>query len=164
LLAPLGIRLPLALIHGYSISAPVAEPVFAPHAAVLDGGIAITCLGRRVRVAGLAETGGRDNNASVAVPVLPTWVEQRLYRSLTDWFPAAARLTSGIQVWRGTRPMLPDGPPVLGASGVPGLWLNLGHGAYGWSMSCGSARIMADLIAGHNPEIDLQGLSMERFR
>jgi D-amino-acid dehydrogenase len=163
LLAPLGIRLPLAPIHGYSISAPVAEPVLAPRAAVLDGGIAITCLGRRVRVAGLAEIGGHNDSANAAASILPAWVEQRLYRALTDWFPAAARLTNGIQVWRGARPMLPDGPPVLGASGVPGLWLNLGHGAYGWGMSCGSARIIADLIAGHAPEIDLQGLGVERF-
>jgi D-amino-acid dehydrogenase len=164
LLAPLGIRLPLAPIYGYSISAPVAEPVLAPRAAVLDGGIAITCLGRRVRVAGLAEIGGHRGNANVAAPILQAWAEQRLYRTLTDWFPAAVTLTNGVQFWRGARPMLPDGPPVLGVSGVPGLWLNLGHGAYGWSMACGSARIMADLIEGRAPEIDLHGLGMERLR
>jgi D-amino-acid dehydrogenase len=67
-------------------------------------------------------------------------------------------------IWRGARPMLPDGPPVLGASGVPGLWLNLGHGDYGWSMACGCARAIADLIAGHTPEIDLHGLGVERLR
>jgi D-amino-acid dehydrogenase len=160
-LAPLGIRLPLVPIYGYSISAPVAEPVLAPRAAVLDGGVAITSLGRRVRVAGLAEIGGRRGNLEGK---LPAWAEHRLYRALTDWFPAAARLTNGVQIWRGARPMLPDGPPVLGASGVPGLWLNLGHGDYGWAMSCGSARIIADLIAGRAPDIDLHGLGLERFR
>jgi D-amino-acid dehydrogenase len=162
LLAPLGIRLPLASIYGYSISAPVAEPVLAPRAAVLDGGIAITCLGRRVRVAGLAEIGGRHDDA--AAPMLPAWAEQRLYRTLTDWFPAAVNLNNGVQFWRGARPMLPDGPPVLGASGAPGLWLNIGHGAYGWSMTCGSARIIADLIEDRAPEIDLYGLGVERLR
>jgi len=164
LLAPLGIRLPLVPIYGYSLSAPVAEPVLAPRAAVLDGEIAITCLGRRVRVAGLAEIGGRRSDADVPARMLPAWAEQRLYRALTDWFPAAVNLTNGVQVWRGARPMLPDGPPVLGACGVPGLLLNLGHGAYGWSMACGAARITADLVAGHAPEIDLHGLGMERFR
>jgi len=162
LLAPAGIRVPLAPIHGYSISASVAEPVLAPRAAVLDGGIAITCLGRRVRVAGLAEIGGRRGSSTEGI--LPAWAEHRLYRALTDWFPAAVRLTNGVQMWRGARPMLPDGPPVLGASGVPGLWLNLGHGDYGWAMSCGSARIIADLITGRAPEIDVHGLGVERFR
>jgi D-amino-acid dehydrogenase len=164
LLAPLGIRLPLVPVYGYSISAPVAEPVLAPRAAVLDGSIAITCLGRRVRVAGLAEIGGHRDKANAASPILPAWAEQRLYRTLTDWFPAAVSLTNGVQFWRGARPMLPDGPPVLGASSVPGLWLNLGHGAYGWSMACGSARVIADLMDGRAPEIDLYGLSLERFR
>jgi D-amino-acid dehydrogenase len=164
LLAPLGIRLPLAPIYGYSISAPVVEPVLAPRAAVLDGDIAITGLGRRVRVAGLAEIGGHRPNPGVSTRLLPAWAEQRLYRSLTDWFPAAANLNNGVQIWRGARPMLPDGPPVLGASGVPGLWLNLGHGDYGWSMACGCARAIADLIAGHAPEIDLHGLGIERLR
>jgi D-amino-acid dehydrogenase len=163
LLAPLDIHLPLAPIYGYSISAPVAEPVLAPRVAVLDGGIAITCLGRRLRVAGLGEIGGQHGSASAGARMLPAWAEQRLYRTLADWFPAAARLTNGVQTWRGARPMLPDGPPVLGASGVPGLWLNLGHGDYGWSMACGSARIVADLIGDHPPEIDLHGLGMERF-
>jgi len=164
LLAPLGIRLPLVPIYGYSISAPVAEPVLAPRAALIDRDIAITCMGRRVRVAGLAEIGGQRDKANIAARLLPAWAEQRLYRALTDWFPAAANLTNGVQIWRGARPMLPDGPPVLGASGVPGLWLNLGHGDYGWAMSCGSARIIADLIAGRPPEIDLNGLGVERFR
>ncbi|MDR0480067.1 MAG: FAD-dependent oxidoreductase [Burkholderiaceae bacterium] len=164
LLAPLGLRLPLASVYGYSISAPVDEPALAPRAAVFDGRIAIARLGQRVRVAGLAEIGGRHDNASTRAHALPAWAEQRLYRTLTDWFPAAARLTNGVQVWRGARPTLPDGPPALGASGLPGLWLNLGHGAHGWCMACGAARIVADLLEGHAPEIDLQGLEPERWR
>jgi D-amino-acid dehydrogenase len=59
--------------------------------------------------------------------------------------------------------MLPDGPPVLGASGVPNIWLNLGHGANGWAMSCGSARILADLIAKRTPDIDVSSMSIDRF-
>ena len=60
--------------------------------------------------------------------------------------------------------MLPDGPPVLGASGVPGLWLNLGHGSSGWALACGSARVVADAISGRAPGIDIEGLGIERLR
>jgi len=86
-----------------------------------------------------------------------------LYKVLQDWFPGAATLQSGVQQWKGARPMLPDGPPVLGASGIPGVWLNLGHGSSGWALSCGSARVVADLIAGQDPGVDLEGLGVERL-
>jgi D-amino-acid dehydrogenase len=59
--------------------------------------------------------------------------------------------------------MLPDGPPVLGKSGRPGLWLNLGHGSSGWALSCGSARAVADLVAGRPPDVDLEGLDISRL-
>ena len=59
--------------------------------------------------------------------------------------------------------MLPDGAPVVGASGVPGLWLNTGHGAGGWALACGSARALADLMGGRQAEIDLSGLGLERI-
>jgi D-amino-acid dehydrogenase len=68
-----------------------------------------------------------------------------------------------VQVWRGARPTLPDGAPVIGASGVPGLWLNAGHGASGWSQACGSARALADQIAQQAPAIDLQPFALNRF-
>jgi D-amino-acid dehydrogenase len=60
--------------------------------------------------------------------------------------------------------MLPDGPPVLGASGAPGVWLNLGHGSSGWALSCGSARVLADLLGGRQAGIDLAGLGLQRLR
>ena len=60
--------------------------------------------------------------------------------------------------------MLPDGPPVLGASGMDGVWLNLGHGSSGWALACGSARVLADAISGRAPPIDLAGLGVERIR
>jgi D-amino-acid dehydrogenase len=60
--------------------------------------------------------------------------------------------------------MLPDGPPLIGASGIPGLWLNLGHGSSGWALSCGSARVLADLVASQTPGIDIDGLGLERYR
>jgi D-amino-acid dehydrogenase len=60
--------------------------------------------------------------------------------------------------------MLPDGPPVLGASGAPGVWLNLGHGSSGWALSCGSARVLADLVAGRGAAIDLSALGLDRLQ
>ena len=159
LLAPLGIRLPLRPVYGYSISAHVPEPTFAPRSGVMDERykVAISRMGQRVRVAGSAEIGGQPE-------AMNQNALQTLYKVLSDWFPSAGRLSSGVQVWKGARPMLPDGPPVIGASGRPGLWLNLGHGSSGWALSCGSARVLADQLAGRTPEIDTEGLGIERLR
>ena len=158
LLQPLGLRLPLAAVHGYSVSAAVREPLNAPRSAITDPRyqVHIARLGQRVRVAGTAEIGG---TAEVQRP----GTIQTLFKVLHDWFPGAAHLSSGVQTWKGARPMLPDGPPLLGASGIAGLWLNLGHGDSGWTMGCGSARAVADLIAGRTPEIDLEGLGVSRL-
>lgn len=158
LLRPLGLRIPLAPVYGHSISANIREPLNAPHSAVMDERykVAISRLGQRVRVAGSAELGGSLDTMNPAAL-------QTLYKVLQDWFPGAATLQSGVQQWKGARPMLPDGPPVLGASGVTGIWLNLGHGSSGWALSCGSARVLADLVGGRRPEIDLEGLGVERL-
>ena len=67
------------------------------------------------------------------------------------------------EAWVGARPMLPDGPPILGATPTRNLFLNLGHGSSGWAMACGSAHVVADIVAGHTPEIDLEGLTLDRF-
>jgi D-amino-acid dehydrogenase len=158
LLAPLGLTIPIAPVYGYSISAQIREPLNAPFGAVLDQHcqVAITRLGQRVRVAGGNEIGGAPGHKRAASL-------QTLYKVLHDWFPGAAQLSNGVQEWKGARPMLPDGPPVLGTSGLPGLWLNLGHGGSGWALSCGSARVLADLIGGQAPAIDLEGLGVERL-
>ena len=118
--------------------------------------VAISRLGARVRVAGSAEVGGtlaRHHAGAV----------QTLHKVLHDWFPGAAR-TAQAQVWKGARPMLPDGPPVLGASGIEGVWLNLGHGSSGWALACGSARLLADAVAGRAPAIDTEGLGLDRLK
>jgi D-amino-acid dehydrogenase len=158
LLRPLGLRIPIAPVYGYSVSATIREPLNAPRSAVMDERykVAISRLGQRVRVAGSAEIGG--NPAAKRKVAIET-----LYKVLNDWFPGAGQLSAGVQEWKGARPMLPDGPPVLGASGVPGLWLNLGHGSSGWALSCGSARALADLLAGRQAPIDLEGLGRERL-
>lgn len=161
LLRPLGLSIPLAPVHGYSISAPIREPLNAPRSALMDERykVAITRLGNRVRVAGSAELGGSLGKKRPAAV-------QTLYKVLHDWFPGAAQLTNtgaAVQEWKGARPMLPDGPPVIGATGIPGVWINLGHGSSGWALSCGSARVVADLMSGHAPLLDIEGLGVERL-
>jgi D-amino-acid dehydrogenase len=159
LLRPLRVSIPMAAVYGYSVTATVREPLDAPRSAVMDERfkVAISRLGQRVRVAGSAEIGGAPLQQREAAV-------QTLFKVLQDWFPGAARLSTGVQIWKGARPMLPDGPPILGASGVPGVWLNLGHGSSGWALSCGSARVLADQIAGRPAEVDTEGLGIERLR
>ncbi len=154
LLKRLGLRLSLLPVYGYSVSAHVREPLNAPRSAVMDERykVAISRLGNRVRVAGGAELGGHPGKHRAAAV-------QTLYKVLHDWFPGAALLSSGVQEWKGARPMLPAGPPVIGASGVPGVWLNLGHGSSGWALACGSARASADLVAGRPPALDMAGFA-----
>jgi len=161
LLRPLGLNIPLAPVYGYSISAPIRESMHAPRSALMDERykVAIARLGNRVRVAGSAEIGGSlDKKHPAAI--------QTLYKVLHDWFPGAARIANtgaAVQEWKGARPMLPDGPPVIGATGIPRIWLNLGHGSSGWALSCGCARAVADLMGGHAPEVDIEGLGVERL-
>ena len=161
LLKPLGLKIPMAAVYGYSISAPIREALNAPRSALMDERykVAISRLGNRVRVAGSAEIGGslaKHRASSI----------QTLYKVLHDWFPGAAQNAntgSSVQVWKGARPMLPDGPPIIGDSGIPGIWLNLGHGSSGWALSCGSARALADLMAGKAAEVNMEGLSVARL-
>jgi D-amino-acid dehydrogenase len=162
LLSPLGLDVPIAPVWGYSISAPIREPLNAPRSAIMDERykVAISRMGNRVRVAGSAELGGvPDKKRANSI--------QTLYKVLHDWFPGAAQLAStngaAVQEWKGARPMLPDGPPLLGATGIPGVWINIGHGSSGWALSCGSARVVADLMAGRSPDVDVEGLGVERL-
>lgn len=168
LLRPLGLNLPLTAVYGYSISATIGEPLNAPRSALMDERykVAISRLGNRIRVAGSAELGGSPHTKNPASL-------QTLYKVLQDWFPGAARLAggktiggsvgAGVQEWKGARPMMADGPPLIGRSGVPGVWLNLGHGSSGWVLSCGSARALADMVAGKETAIDMNGLGVDRL-
>jgi D-amino-acid dehydrogenase len=161
LLSPVGLHVPLAPVWGYSISAPVREPLNAPRSGIMDERfkVAITRMGNRVRVAGSAEIGGSYEKKRADSL-------QTLYKALHDWFPGAAQLANTgatVQEWKGARPMLPDGPPLLGATGIPGVWINLGHGSSGWALACGSARVVADLMSGRQPEVDIEGLGVERL-
>lgn len=162
LLAPLGLKLPLSASYGYSITAPLQmrEHAFdqGPRSALIDQRhqVSISRLGDRVRVSGGAETDGPPERMNTDALAL-------LYTVLEDWFPGAAQSVRA-QEWKGCRAHLPDGPPVLGASGQPGVWLNLGHGAHGWALACGSARILADQIAARPAGVDTDGLGVDRWR
>ncbi|MDO9461668.1 MAG: FAD-dependent oxidoreductase, partial [Alphaproteobacteria bacterium] len=162
LLTPIGLKLPLAAIHGYSVTAPLrhvdGHPDLGPRSALIDEQykVAISRLGRRVRVAGSAEVGGLPDQFHPGAL-------RTLYKVLDDWFPGAA-LAAQAQHWKGARPMLPDGPPVLGPSGAAGIWLNLGHGSSGWALACGSASVLAAALGGHEPPLDLDRLGIARLR
>jgi D-amino-acid dehydrogenase len=118
--------------------------------------VAISRLGQRVRVGGGAEIGG-SAQVHRAGPL------RTLHKVLDDWFPGSAR-TAQTQAWKGTRAVLPDGPPLVGPSGVAGVWLNLGHGTNGWTLACGCARVLADALAGRPAAVELDGLGAERLR
>ncbi|MBX3602200.1 MAG: D-amino acid dehydrogenase [Rubrivivax sp.] len=163
LLSPLGLQLPLAPVYGYSLTAPLRshdgrDEHAGPRAALMDERfkVAISRLGDRVRVAGSAVLGGPPGRLDDA-PL------RTLHQVLDDWFPGAA-VARKAQHWKGARPMLPDGPPVLGASGLPGVWLNLGHGGSGWALACGSARVLADALLGRDAPLDLDRLTLARLR
>ncbi|WP_366146104.1 D-amino acid dehydrogenase [Paraburkholderia sp.] len=158
LLAPLGVKVPLYPVKGYSATLPIVDDEKAPRAALMDESLktAITRFGPNLRVAGTAELGNRRST-------LREQALQTLLKVLTDWFPHAAQ-SSSAHFWVGRRPMTPDGAPLLGASGVGNLWLNVGHGSTGWAMSMGSGKVVADLVAHRKPEIDLDGLTVERYR
>lgn len=162
LLAPAGLRLPVQPVWGMSVTAAVnhvdGQLPQAPRAAVIDARhqVSISRLGQRVRVAGGHRIGGPPE--AMAMRHL-----RGLYLVLEEWFPGSA-VMRGAQHWSGARPMLPDGAPRLGASGLPGVWLNLGHGSHGWALACGSARVLADLLAGREMPQALARLGAARGR
>jgi D-amino-acid dehydrogenase len=157
LLAPLGLRLPIQPVKGYSVTLRVARFDRAPLASVMDerNKVAITRLGNRVRAAGTAELGASDTEA-------PPERFGTLLASLRELFPDAAD-PRRPQYWAGLRPMTPDGPPILGRTPIGGLFLNVGHGSQGWSMACGSGRIVAHVVADRAPDINIDGLTLARY-
>ena len=150
--------LPLTNLWSYSLSAPIREPLNAPRSAVQDmnNRMTISRMGGRVRVSGGAELGSKikGNNANAV---------QQLYRTLNTLFPGAADFSRNAQLWKGASQFTPDGLPIIGPGTNPGVWLNLGHGHNGWSMACGSARLIADLIAGRQANLETRTLAVQRF-
>lgn len=157
LLKPLGLRLPVYPVKGYSITVPIVDETRAPVSTIMDETykIAITRLGDRIRVGGMAEIAGFSND-------LPQTRRATLEHSVEDLFGGAGNQKEAT-FWSGLRPMTPDGTPVVGATRFANLFLNSGHGTLGWTMACGSGRVLSDLISGTKPEIETAGLAISRY-
>jgi D-amino-acid dehydrogenase len=157
LLRPLGLRLPVYPIKGYSLTLPVTEMEAAPVSTVMDETykIAITRLGDRIRVGGTAEIAGFST--SLRAPRRET-----LEHSVRDLFPEGGDI-GAARFWTGLRPMTPDGTPIIGKTTLSNLYTNTGHGTLGWTMACGSGRVLADIVSGKAPEIDVSDLGMARY-
>ncbi|TYL81206.1 D-amino acid dehydrogenase [Bradyrhizobium cytisi] len=158
LVAPLGISLPVYPVKGYSITVPIKDASGAPESTVMDESykVAITRLGNRIRVGGTAEISGFSTKLYDAR-------RATLDHSLTDLFPRGGDLSKAT-FWSGLRPMTPDGPPVIGPTRYSNLHLNTGHGTLGWTMSCGSGRVLADMLSGKKPEVDVSALTVDRYQ
>nr|WP_099827539.1 D-amino acid dehydrogenase [Oceaniglobus indicus] len=157
LLKPVGVRIPVYPVKGYSVTLPVVDDAMAPQSTIMDEThkVAITRLGDRIRVAGTAEIAGYSDR-------LGPHATDTVKHVIGDLFPKGGDL-SQAEGWTGLRPMTPDGTPVLGATRYDNLFLNTGHGTLGWTMACGSARAVADVVTGHPPEIDFDGLTAARY-
>jgi len=157
LLRPLGISLPVYPVKGYSITVPISDADAAPVSTVMDESykVAITRLGHRIRVGGTAEISGYSDKLYPAR-------RATLDHSLTDLFPRGGDIGKAT-FWSGLRPMTPDGPPVIGPTRYANLHLNTGHGTLGWTMACGSGRVLADMLSGRKPDIDVSELALTRY-
>ena len=157
LVKPLGIRIPVYPVKGYSITVPITDASGAPESTVMDEThkVAVTRLGDRIRVGGTAELAGYTLKLHEAR-------RATLEHVVTDLFPDGGDVARA-EFWCGLRPMTPDGTPVVGATRLPNLYLATGHGTLGWTMAAGTGRVMADVISGRKAEIDLDGLTIERY-
>jgi D-amino-acid dehydrogenase len=144
-------------LKGYSITAPIANPAAAPVSTVLDETykIAITRFDTRIRVGGMAEIVGFDKKLREAR-------RETLEMCVNDLFPGGGD-TSKATFWTGLRPMTPDGTPIVGRTSISNLFLNTGHGTLGWTMSCGSGQLLADLISDKQPAIRCDDLNVFRY-
>ncbi|MFP5478873.1 MAG: D-amino acid dehydrogenase [Alphaproteobacteria bacterium] len=157
LVAPFGMKLPVYPVKGYSITVPIVDEGRAPVSTVMDEThkIAITRLGDRIRVGGMAEIAGFDLS-------LKAKRQATLTHSVEDLFGGAGD-QSKAAFWCGLRPMTPDGTPVVGRSPISNLFLNTGHGTLGWTMAAGSGRVLADLMSGKRAEIEAADLGYARY-
>ncbi|ALM52286.1 D-amino acid dehydrogenase small subunit [Halomonas huangheensis] len=153
----LDIRLPIYPVKGYSLTLPVIDDGGAPQSTVMDETfkVAISRFDNRIRVGGTAELA--SYNLSLAEKRRAT-----ISMVVRDVFPEGGDLEKA-EFWTGLRPMTPDSTPIIGATKYDNLWLNTGHGTLGWTMSCGSGQLLADLIAGRDPQISADGLSVARY-
>jgi D-amino-acid dehydrogenase len=151
LLRPLGIRIPVYPLKGYSITLPLgpAELVAAPTVSLTDEAfkIVISRLGNRLRAAGTAELAGYDTSLNSARCAA-------IARRVRELFPALGSITT-VESWAGLRPATPSNVPVIGRTSLKNLFLNTGHGTLGWTLACGSGSALADLVSGREPQVAL---------
>jgi D-amino-acid dehydrogenase len=152
-----GIKLPVYPVKGYSITVPIVDETRAPVSTVMDETykIAITRLGDRIRVGGMAEIAGFDHSLSPKR-------QATLTHSVEDLFGGAGD-QARANFWSGLRPMTPDGTPILGRSPMTNLFLNTGHGTLGWTMAAGSGRVLADIVSGRTTDITTADLGYARY-
>lgn len=156
LLKSTGIDIPVYPVKGYSLTMPIFNTDLAPNSTVLDETykIAITRLGDRIRVGGMAELSGFDR-------------ELRLRRRETLELVTGQLFPGGdlghADFWTGLRPMTPDSTPIVGKTPHKNLYLNTGHGTLGWTMACGSGQLLADIMTERPTAISTQGLSVDRY-
>ncbi|AQS40875.1 MAG: FAD dependent oxidoreductase family protein [Candidatus Tokpelaia hoelldobleri] len=157
LLKPLGLYAPIYPVKGYSITVPIVDETKAPVSTVIDESykVAVTRLGKTIRVGGMAEISGYDIHLCPAR-------QRTLEKALHLMFPGAAD-TSNARLWSGLRPVTPDSVPIIGKTPYRNLFINAGHGTLGWTMACGSGRLIADIISGKTPEIDTAGFDISRY-
>ncbi|MDQ0560153.1 D-amino-acid dehydrogenase [Rhizobium mesoamericanum] len=157
LLQPLRLKVPIYPVKGYSITVPIVDESRAPVSTIMDETfkIAITRLGDRIRVGGMAEIARFNKD-------LPINRKATLVHSVEDLFGGAGD-QSRAEFWCGLRPMTPDGTPIIGKTVYDNLYLNSGHGTLGWTMACGSGRVLTDLINKAKPQISTEGLDLSRY-
>lgn len=155
-LEPLGLKLPVYPVKGYSLTVPLLNPELAPQSTVLDETykVAVTRFDNRIRVGGMAELAGFDLS-------LNPRRRATLEMVVSDLFPGGD--LPKAEFWTGLRPMTPDSTPIVGATPYSNLLLNTGHGTLGWTMACGSGKLVADLVMDHTPEIRTDGLGLSRY-
>ncbi|NML62903.1 D-amino acid dehydrogenase [Massilia sp. RP-1-19] len=156
LLKPI-VDIPVYPLKGYSITVPIVDAALAPVSTILDETykIAVTRFEDRIRVGGMAEIAGFDLR-------LNPRRRETLEMVVNDLFPGAGD-TAEASFWTGLRPMTPDGTPVVGRTGIKNLFINTGHGTLGWTMSCGSAQLLADLMSAKRPAIPFEDLGVGRY-
>ncbi|MDB5416098.1 MAG: D-amino acid dehydrogenase small subunit [Rubritepida sp.] len=157
LLRPLAVHVPVYPVKGYSLTMPITNAEAAPVSTVMDETykVAITRLGDRIRVGGTAELAGFS--LKLRAPRRET-----LAHSVRELFPDGGNIEEAT-FWTGLRPMTPDGTPIIGPTRYSNLFLNTGHGTLGWTMACGSARVLADLMTERKPEIEAADLAPSRY-
>ncbi len=159
LLRPHGVKLPIYPVKGVTITVSGVPWDGRPKIPVIDdsGMFVLTPLGVRLRVAGSAEIAGTDITPS---PARCKAIVDRVLRVFPDFATCYDPDTASL--WAGLRPMTPTGTPCLGATRIPNLFVNAGHGHLGWTMSCGSARVVANIVDGRDPGIDMDRLALDQ--